>query len=239
MLDGLHQVRGSDTALLFVLQFYSEPSQYFQTDDTGHTHVIHQGEGGEQGDALMPMLYALGQHGTLVCLQDFLLPHEHLFAYLDDLYVVCLPARVGPIFKHCKRHWISMPAYKSTWENPRCPFCQEMQEVAAHVDPLARVWRGQGPPSEQGVRVLGIPIGHKEFVQAVLRATTEKHKLLIERIPLVRISKVLGCSSSNAPTLARHIPFVVFHQLRQSSLQPLTIQPRCSVSPNFRGSLMM
>ena len=26
------------------------------------THEIMQGEGGEQGDPLMPMLYALGQH---------------------------------------------------------------------------------------------------------------------------------------------------------------------------------
>ena len=32
---------------------------------TGHTHVIHQSEGGEQGDALMPMLHAPGQHGAL------------------------------------------------------------------------------------------------------------------------------------------------------------------------------
>ena len=56
------------------------------------------------------------------------------------------------------------------------PGCQEMQEVAARVDPLARVWRGEGPPSEQGVRVLGIPIGHEEFVQAELQAT-EKQRL--------------------------------------------------------------
>ena len=42
----------------------------------------------------MPMLYALGQHAALLSLQDFLLPDEHL------LYVVCLPDRIGPIFKH-------------------------------------------------------------------------------------------------------------------------------------------
>ena len=79
MLDGLHQVRGGDKALPFVLQFHSEPSQYFWTDDCGDTHVIHQGEGGEQGDALMPMLCALGQHGALFSLQDFLLPHRTPF----------------------------------------------------------------------------------------------------------------------------------------------------------------
>ena len=33
----------------------------------------------------------------LLCLQDFLLPHEP-----DDLHVVCLPDRVGPIFMHLK-----------------------------------------------------------------------------------------------------------------------------------------
>ena len=83
------------SVLPFVLQFHSDPSQYLWIDDSGDTH-----EGGEQGDALMPMLYALGQHGALLSLQDFLLPDEHLFAHLDDMYVVCLPDRVGPIFKH-------------------------------------------------------------------------------------------------------------------------------------------
>ena len=37
-------------------------------------HSIHQGEGGEQGDALMPLLFSLG------------------FAFLDDIYVLCPPA---------------------------------------------------------------------------------------------------------------------------------------------------
>ena len=46
----------------------------------------------------MPMLYSLGQHEALLSVQDSLLPDEKLFAYLDDLYVVC-PERVVPIFK--------------------------------------------------------------------------------------------------------------------------------------------
>ena len=60
---------------------------------------IHQGEGGEQGDALLPMLYSLGQHGALESIQESLRDDEHLFAHLDDLYVVCSPERVAPIFK--------------------------------------------------------------------------------------------------------------------------------------------
>ena len=38
-------------------------------DDLGFAHHIHQGEGGDQEDLLMPLLYALGQHGALVSMQ--------------------------------------------------------------------------------------------------------------------------------------------------------------------------
>ena len=42
---------------------------------------IHQGEGGEQGDALMPLLFALGQHSALDAIQENLEDGEHLFAF--------------------------------------------------------------------------------------------------------------------------------------------------------------
>ena len=38
----------------------------------GVTHEIHQGEGGEQGDPLMPLLFALGLHKSLVEAQAWL-----------------------------------------------------------------------------------------------------------------------------------------------------------------------
>ena len=59
MLDGMGQIRGGEAVLPFVLQFYSQPSEYLWTDDYGDNHVILQGGGGGQGDALMPMLYFL------------------------------------------------------------------------------------------------------------------------------------------------------------------------------------
>ena len=62
-------------------------------------HDVQQGEGGEQGDALMPALFALGQHNALVTVQFRLGPHERLFAFLDDIHVVCRPDRVLPIFQ--------------------------------------------------------------------------------------------------------------------------------------------
>ena len=46
--------------------------------------------------------------------------------------------------------------------------------VAKRRSPEAVVWRGdQGlPKSEQGMNVLGVPVGHKEFIKAQLRMKT-------------------------------------------------------------------
>ena len=56
MLQGLTNVEGGRAALPFVSMFYGAPSQYLWEDDSGTVHTIDQGEGGEQGDALMPLL---------------------------------------------------------------------------------------------------------------------------------------------------------------------------------------
>ena len=174
MLDGLLNVDGGDSVLPFVLQFYSEPSQYLWGDDTGDTHFIEQGEGGEQGDPLMPLLFSLGQHSALQFLQFFLLPGEQLFAFLDDLYVVCSPERVGATFTRLKSdleshariqvHLGKTKVWNGAGEEPEA--CSSMQEAAQRVDPDARVWTGDGPLSQQGLRVLGIPIGTPEFVRS-------------------------------------------------------------------------
>ena len=202
----------------FVLQFYSEPSHYFWTHESGDTHVIHQGEGGEKGDALMPML-------TLMTCPS----------------CACQIA-LGPIYKHLQEALdqnarIQLGVGKiQVWNRGGHfpPGCQEMQEAAARVDPQARVWRG----GEQGVRVLSIPIGHEEFVHAELRATTEKHRSLVERISLVRDLQsawllLLFCANTRVTYSAESC------QLRHSSLQPLTMLPHGSVSRSFWGSLVV
>ena len=94
MLRGLQGVEGGGSVLPFVRQFYSGPSSFLWDDACGNTHDIFQGEGGEQGDPLMPTLYSLGQHRALEAVAHRLHPTERLFAFLDDLYVVCRPDRV-------------------------------------------------------------------------------------------------------------------------------------------------
>ena len=82
MLEGLRAIEGGDTVLPFVSQFYSSASTYIWEDDVGVVHDVVQGEGGEQGDPLMPALFALGQHRALVAVQERLRPDEHLLAFL-------------------------------------------------------------------------------------------------------------------------------------------------------------
>ena len=103
MLQGLSEVEGGGSVLLFVKLFYSSPSMYWWTDDAGGTHEVWQGEGGEQGDPLMPALYACGQHRALVHVSEELLDSERLFAFMDDVYVCCGPDRVAAIHQLLER----------------------------------------------------------------------------------------------------------------------------------------
>ena len=57
-LNGLLHVDGGGAVLPFARLFYGRPSQYFWEDATGTTHIVRQGEGGEQGDPLMSLLYS-------------------------------------------------------------------------------------------------------------------------------------------------------------------------------------
>ena len=83
MLEGL---RGVDDAVLpFARLFYGQQSQYFWENDS-EVHIVLQGEGGEQGDAMMPLLFSLGQHAALEDVSRSLVPGEHLFAFLDDIW---------------------------------------------------------------------------------------------------------------------------------------------------------
>ena len=64
MLSGLMGMREDEQLLPLAKLFYGNPSTYLQEDEVGDVHHIHQGQG-EQGDALMPMLFCLGLHGAL------------------------------------------------------------------------------------------------------------------------------------------------------------------------------
>ena len=91
MLGALLARRELHSLLPFARQFYSSPSVYTWCDDGGCPHEVIQGEGGEQGDPLMPAFYALAQHDALCDLTGQLRDGEAVFAFLDDVYIVALP----------------------------------------------------------------------------------------------------------------------------------------------------
>ena len=88
-LRKLHAV--APALIPFVRLWYGQQSTYFWWDQDGQRRTIHQGEGCEQGDALAPALYALGQHDALVAADEQLRPRECLAAFLDDVYLVTTP----------------------------------------------------------------------------------------------------------------------------------------------------
>ena len=164
MLSGLHWLEVGNRALPFVRMFYGDPSSYWWEDDGGVSHRIRQGEGGEQGDALMPLLFALGQHAPLEAVQRQLRVGERLFAYHDDIYVVSAPDRVGSIYAILQHELFTHAGIRvhggktQVWNMAgiRPEAFDVLEQIAQTADPTAVVWRGSDVPSVQ--RTLFPPI---------------------------------------------------------------------------------
>ena len=179
MLEGLRTFDGGDAALPFVKQFCGSTSRFCVS------HEIVQGEGGEQGDPLVPALFALGLHQVLVAVQAGLLPSERLFAFLDDSNVVCRPDRVADVHASLQAEF---------WHHARMQVHQGKTQlwnrdgvtprgIAARIeDEDAIVWRGDP------AKILGTPLGHAVFVQ-----DSTSHDVLLERIRQSPTSKWRGC----------------------------------------------
>ena len=149
MMSGLRFMVGGDRVLPFVRAFYREPSSYLWEDDVGEVHPIPQGEGGEQGDPLMPLLFCLGQHSALSAVVAGLWEGERLFAYLDELYVVCKPDRVGAVhdlrvhlWDKCRMQARPRCGTKVAPIHPIAPDCSARQRTS-----LQRQRCGEGTPS--------------------------------------------------------------------------------------------
>ena len=217
MLLGLQRVEGGSSVIPFVHMFYSSPSSYLWEDDSGVVHTIQQGEGGEQGDALMPLLFCVGEHAALQEAQARLRPNERLFAYLDDVYVVSKPDRVGAIYTALQEalwtharirvHGGKTHVWNLAGQKP--DVCEAMQRIAEVSNPRAQVWRGSEVPStKQGIKVLGTPLGHPDYVATHLEEMRRKHDVLLEAIPTVPDVQsawllLLHCASARANYLLR------------------------------------
>ena len=215
--EALARLPGGSKVLPFVRLFYGRPSQYLWEDSEGVVHRIAQGEGKEQGDALMPLLLSLGQHAAREAVKARMVEGEVLLAFLDDVNVVTTPERVGDVYMALQdelyRHaWIKIHGGKTqVWNaaGERPEACDALERIAQAVDPSARVWKGADIPTrEQGVRVLGTPLGHVDFVEAQLTKKLVEHNVFLQRIPLLADvqsawSLLLHCAGGRANYLLR------------------------------------
>ena len=69
MLEALMEMESGSQVLPFVRMFHGSHSTYLW-EEAGVVHTVEQGEGGEQGDVLMPLLFSLGQHAALKAVQE-------------------------------------------------------------------------------------------------------------------------------------------------------------------------
>ena len=167
---------------------------YLWEDDAGTVHRIPQGEGGEQGDDLMPLLFCLGQHRALEAAQRQLHDGERLLAYLDDIYLATPPDRVGPAYTAVQKElWVHAGirvhiGKTKVWNRVgiRPGVCDVLERIARVEHPRATLWTGSDIPShQQGVKILGTPLGHSDFVATHLQRVLAEHQTLLQRIPSV------------------------------------------------------
>ena len=184
MLRGLASVAGGPEAIPFVWMFCGQPSLYIWEDDEGTVHEIHQAQGGEQGDALMPVLFAFGQHSGAYSLPMWMTCtsrhcQQELVLFMLLWRASCSDMQ-GSAFTEARRVFGTAPASvllrATSLSKSRKP-CQTILNRCGE-DPIC-------PTHQQGIKVLGTPLGHADFVRAHLDRKVEEHQELLRRIPTV------------------------------------------------------
>ena len=105
----------------------------------------------------MPFLFSLAIHNALQEVQKQVHPGELLFAYLDDVYAVATPDRVRPIYDLLgvtlfDRAGIRLHTGKTRTWNRAGQRPPDMEDLGPDV------W------SQEGVKILGTPLGSDVFI---------------------------------------------------------------------------
>jgi len=159
MFDSLLADPDLQDLIPFVKQWYASPSQYIWRDDQGVAHEIRQGDGGEQGDALMPALFCLALKTALQEIEEGLPDGAVVMAYLDDIYVVCEPDDAALVF-HRIREILARVCHIDVnlgklagWSKAARPAPPGLNAISGDA------WKADKPPAERGIKILGTPLG--------------------------------------------------------------------------------
>ena len=145
-------------------------SIYVWQDADRQSHEARQSEGGEQGDPLMPALYAIAQHPAFAAVHTQLREGEAVFAYLDDIYVVAVPERIRELLDACQQALREHACIELNRGETR--IWNAAGEEPAHISELRGhgeqpIWTGDSslPRDRQGLLVLGTPLGTDDDVR--------------------------------------------------------------------------
>jgi len=216
MLGKLRTLPNAHKLLPYVVASYGSPSTYVWTDAESVIHDIHQGEGGEQGDALMPALFALGLHDALHHITQQLRPGEEIMAYLDDVYIVCKPDRVKEIYDlvaiDIRTHTgIALNEGKTECWSPGGGPPPPNVNLLNGPSPAPPVWKSNLPPEQNGLEILGSPIGCQAYIDRILADKLAEEDRLFDKLDHIDDLQIgwlllFYCASPRANYILRTVP---------------------------------
>ena len=193
--------------------FYGAPSEYLLEDSGGATHRIPKAKAAKKAaptrPCSSPWVSTLRlRKPALSCGQG----NASLLILTISTWLQCLSV-LGPCTPSWKNNCALKPQSGSTVARQRCGIVQEsgpkfgMFLSALHGSRTLELWCGGGgsgvPSDQQGMKVLGTPSGHVDFVTQHLQSVTDEQRCLLERIPLMKDLQsvwllLLHCASARA-----------------------------------------
>ena len=213
MLFALREVPQASALLPFVRFWYAREFVYVWAAGS-QAHRITQAEGGEQGDPLMPALFALAFAPALRDLHADLRPDEQALAFLDDAYILAPPHHVLELHQRFERHALHRAQLRLNPGKTRVWNSAGVHPVG--VDSLAPdsdVWVGNRAldSAQHGFVALGVPLGTPEFIAAFLETLLAKQRTLLDRLLLLADTQVAWlllffCAAPRAQYALRTLP---------------------------------
>ena len=142
------------TLLPFIRLSYAQPSQYLWHDEEGVRPTVTQAEGGEQGDPFMPFLFPIGIQGVL---EEVVEDGEQICAFLDDVYLLCKPALVEPLYKVLEETMMRIAGIRLHQGKTRA-----WNKAGVVPDDIMNVGAETWQP--EGITVLGTPLGSEVYI---------------------------------------------------------------------------
>ena len=195
-------------------------------------HRITQAEGGEQGDPLMPALFALAFAPALRDLHADLRPDEQALAFLDDAYILAPPHRVLELYQRFERHALHRAQLRLNPGKTRVWNSAGVHPVG--VDSLAPdsdVWVGNRAldSAQRGFVALGVPFGTPEFIAASLRLCSPSREPSLTVYYSLLTLRLHGCFCLSVRPLVRSTLCAHCH-LQTHEHTPLDMMPPSSLA---------